>query len=134
MLLEGDMIETDLEEARCWALAAAENGVAAAMTRLGMLYHGAIGVERDPETAAVWWQRAAELGDANAQAMLGAAHHLGSGVPVDQRAALVWLLRAEAGGSTLAERFLGPVRAALSPEEIAEAEQRARPTFQSAPS
>jgi TPR repeat protein len=104
------------------------------MTRLGILYHDAIGVERDPESAAAWWRRAAELGDADAQAMLGAAHHLGSGVPVDQPAALVWLLRAAAGGSTFAERFLGPVRATLSPEEIAEAERRARPTFQSASS
>jgi TPR repeat protein len=128
MLLEGDMIEPDLKEAHRWALAAAENGVAAAMTRLGMLYHGAIGVERDPARAVPWWQRAAELGDADAQAMLGAAHHLGAGIPVDQLAALVWLLRAKAGGSTLAERFLGPVRAALSQEEIAEVERRAQPT------
>ena len=45
MLLEGDVIETDVEEACHWALAAADNGVAAAMTRLGMLYHGAIGVD-----------------------------------------------------------------------------------------
>ena len=93
-----------------------------------MLYHDAIGVERDPASAVAWWQRAAELGDADAQAMLGAAHHLGAGIPVDQLAALVWLLRAKAGGSTLAERFLGPVRAALSQEEIAEAERRAQPT------
>ena len=54
------------------------------MTRLGMLYHDAIGVERDPGQAADWWRRGAERGDADAQAMLGAAHHLGSGVTLDR--------------------------------------------------
>jgi TPR repeat protein len=66
--------------------------------------------------------------------MLGAAHHLGSGIPVDQVAALAWLLRAEAGGSTLAAPFLEPVRAALSPEEIAKAERRSQLALPSAPS
>jgi TPR repeat protein len=48
MLLEGRPMPADPGEARRWALAAAGNGVAAAMARLGMLHHGAIGVERDP--------------------------------------------------------------------------------------
>jgi uncharacterized protein len=97
-----------------------------------MLYHGAIGVVRDPAIAAAWWRRAAELGDADAQAMLGAAYHLGSGVPIDQVAALAWLLRAEVGSGILAAPFIGPVRALLSPEEIADAESRARLTLPSA--
>jgi TPR repeat protein len=126
MLLEGDIIPADIAKAHRWALAAAENGVAAAMMRLGMLYHSAIGVERDPAIAADWWRRGAELGDADAQAMLGAAHHLGTGVPVDRVAALALLLRGQAGGSSLATPFIGPVRAALSSEEIAEAERRAQ--------
>jgi TPR repeat protein len=125
MLLEGDLIPADLAEARRWALAAAENGVAAAMTRLGMLYHDAIGVARDPARAADWWRRGAERGDADAQAMLGAANYLGRGVALDRVAALVWLLRGQAGGSALAKPFLGPARAVLSPDEIAEAERRA---------
>src|SRR5260370_33969775 len=126
MLLDGGLIQAGLGEAHGWALAAAENGVAAAMTRLGMLFHGAIGVERDPATAADWWRRGAERGDADAQAMLGAAHHLGSGVTLDRVAALAWLLRGQAGGSALAARFLGSARAALLPDEIAEAERRAQ--------
>jgi hypothetical protein len=58
--------------------------------------------------------------------MLGAAHHLGRGVALDRVTALAWLLRGEAGGSTLAARFLGAARAALSPDEIAEAERWAK--------
>ncbi len=59
MLLEGDGLPFDPVEARRWALAAAEQGVAAAMTRLGMIYHNALGVERDAATAAAWWREAA---------------------------------------------------------------------------
>ena len=127
MLLEGEHVPADIAAAHRWALAAAGNGVAAAMTRLGMLYHSAIGVERDPAIAADWWRRGAELGDADAQAMLGAAHHLGSGVPRDRVAALAWLLRG-AGRRQQPGRAVpraGPCRA-VRREEIAEAESRAR--------
>jgi uncharacterized protein len=43
----------------------------------------------------------------------------------DGVAALTWLLRASRGGSVLAEPFLNSARAALSAEDIAEAERRA---------
>ena len=72
------------------------------MTRLGMIFHNALGVERDAAQAVHWWRRGAERGDADGQAMLGAAFHLGAGVPRDAVEAFVWLLRARAGGSTLA--------------------------------
>ncbi|MGZ8403947.1 MAG: tetratricopeptide repeat protein, partial [Rhodoplanes sp.] len=48
MLLEGECIAGDAVEARRWARAAAKQGIAAAMTRVGMIYHNALGVERDP--------------------------------------------------------------------------------------
>ena len=80
MLLEGECIPADAIEARRWALAAAEQGIPAAMTRVGMIYHNAIGVERDPGVAAMWWEKAALRKDADAQAMLGAACLLGAGV------------------------------------------------------
>jgi TPR repeat protein len=95
------------------------------MTRIGMLYHNALGVERDPAEAAHWWRRGAVGGDADGQAMLGAAYTLGAGVSRDSVAALAWLLRAQAGGSRLAAAFLGPARAALDADGIAEAERRA---------
>ena len=75
MLLEGEIIPPDPAEARRLARAAAAQGHAGAMSRLGMLHHNAIGVERDPAEAARWWARAAARGDADAQAMLGAALH-----------------------------------------------------------
>ena len=95
------------------------------MTRVGMIYHNALGVQRDPAVAAAWWAKAALRGDADGQAMLGAAHLLGAGVAPDRIAALAWLLRAKAAGSALAARFLAQARASLSAEAIAEAERRA---------
>jgi TPR repeat protein len=95
------------------------------MTRLGMIYHNALGVERDAAGAVAWWRRGAERGDADGQAMLGAAYHLGAAVARDPLEAFVWLLRARAGGSALSGQFFMAVRAALTPIEIAQAEARA---------
>jgi hypothetical protein len=106
-------------------MAAAERNIASSMTRLGMLYHNALGVERDPVQSVHWWRRGAERGDADGQAMLGAAHYLGAGVERDPQQALVWLLRATAGKSELASRFLNATRSVLTSDEIAEAERRA---------
>jgi TPR repeat protein len=125
MLLEGEVVETDPAEARRWATAAAEQGIAPAMTRLGMIHHNALGVPRDPAEAVRWWRRAAVRGDADGQAMLGAACHLGAGVEADAVEAYAWLLRANAAGSSLAERYLPAARAGLTPDETAEAESRA---------
>ena len=125
MLLEGEIAAPDYVAARRFAEAAAAHGVAASMTRLGMIFHNALGVERDPGQAVDWWRRGAERGDADGQAMLGAAFHLGSGVERDPVEAFVWLLRARAAGSPLAGQFFQAVHAALTPAQIAEAERRA---------
>src|SRR5690606_32743570 len=125
MLLEGEIMPPDYIEAKRWAEAAAVHGIASSMTRLGMIYHNALGVERDAAVAASWWDKAAARGDADAQAMLGAAFHLGAGVPRDPVVALTWLLRGQKGGSQLAAPFLNPVRTALPPAELARANQLA---------
>jgi uncharacterized protein len=95
------------------------------MTRLGMIYHNALGVEREPAAAVAWWSKAAASGDADGQAMLGAAYMLGTGINRDSIDALAWLIRARAGGSALAERFLEAARNALPADQRAEAERRA---------
>jgi TPR repeat protein len=125
ILTEGDHRQPDYEQARAWALKAAAQGNAASMTRLGLLYHNAHGIERDAAVAAQWWRKAAALDDADGQAMLGAAHHLGAGVPRDPVAALAWLARARIARSKLADRFYDAVRAACTPEQRREAERRA---------
>jgi TPR repeat protein len=93
------------------------------MTRLGMIYHNALGVPRDAALAASWWKRAALLGDPDGQAMLGAAYFLGAGVQPDPVQSYAWLLRARRLGSALAEPFMTPARERLSKEKLAEAER-----------
>lgn len=115
MLLEGGRPE-DHPEALRWAQAAAEAGVATSMTRLGMMFHDALGVERDAAVAAAWWQRGMDAGDPDSEAMLGAATLLGQGVAADAERALALLLAAESKGSRLAAPFIKAARAA-SPAE-----------------
>jgi uncharacterized protein len=97
----------------------------ASLTRLGLLYNNARGVERDAAAAAKWWRMAAEHDDADGQAMLGAAYHLGAGVERDQVTALAWLTRARAARCTFADRFYKAVRESCTPEQRREAERRA---------
>ena len=115
----------DYEEAAHLAALAAAQDVAAAMTRLGNLHHGGLGLPRDPAAAAGWWLRAAERGDADGQAMLGGAFITGAGVPANPEAALVWLLRAQGGGADLAAKFIPAARERLSGEQQAQAARRA---------
>lgn len=116
MLLEGGRV-TDRAEALRWAQAAAENGIATSMTRLGMMHHDALGVERDATLAAQWWQRGMAAGDPDSEAMLGAATLLGQGVRQDTGRALALLLSAEGKGSLLAAPFVKAARDAASPAE-----------------
>ena len=125
ILTDGDHRKPDYAQARQWALKAAEQGIAASMTRLGLLYHNALGVERDAAEAARWWRKAAALDDADAQAMLGAAHHIGAGVSKDPVVALAWLTRARLARSKFADRFYNAVRDSCTPEQRREAERRA---------
>ena len=113
ILTDGDHRKPDYKQAREWASKAAAQGIAASMTRLGLLYHNALGVERDADAAAQWWRKAAALDDADGQAMLGAAHHLGAGVPRDPVIALAWLTRARIARSKFADRFYNAVRESL---------------------
>ena len=117
-MLSWMLLETGLEanrpEAFRWASAAAGSGIAASMTRLGMIHHDALGVERDAVLAAQWWQRGAAAGDADSKAMLGAATLLGQGVTKDPALALTLLTEAEHEGSLLATPFIKAASAAAS--------------------
>jgi len=105
---------------------AAAAGVAAAMTRMGMICHNALGVERDPEQAARWWAKGVEAGDADAMAMLGAANHLGQGVERDPMRAMTLLIMAQELGAPMAGLFFEAVRAGIPPEAFEKADRLAR--------
>lgn len=132
-MLAEDGGDPDYAAARVWALKAAAQGVASSMTRLGLLYHNALGVERDPVAAAMWWEKAAYRDDGDGQAMLGAAYHLGSGRPRDPVTALAWLKRAKRHYSHFADRFYEAVWTGCTPEQREVAEQRSQAPLTPAP-
>jgi len=132
MLAEDDA-NPNYDESREWALKAAAQGSASSMTRLGLFYHNALGVERDPIQAAMWWERAAYRNDGDAQAMLGAAYHLGSGRPRDPVEALHWLKRARANASPFADRFFEAVTNACTNDQRAQVARRAALPLEAAP-
>ncbi len=74
------------------------------------------------EQAARWYEQAARAGMTNAQVLLGSMYIDGRGVPRDAVRAYAWLHRATLDGHANAARARDAVGAALSREQLAEAE------------
>jgi uncharacterized protein len=120
--------EKDYEIARKWAEAAAEQGNAFAIARLGTIYHEGCGVQRDPKRAAVYFLEAANLGHDGAQLLTGVGMHLGIDAPADRIEAAHWLLRSATQGNEGAKAYLEAKAgmADLTKQELEEAQRRAR--------
>ena len=69
----------------------AEQGNAAAQSRLGVMYENGEGVPRDTAEAVRWYRKAAEQGHTRAQNNLGLMYQNGKGVPQDYAQAHMWL-------------------------------------------
>lgn len=110
--------------ARAWLRAQAEAGLRPAQSALGQLL-----LEEDASAAAPWLQRAAQAGDVESQHQLGRLHIQGSGVAQDYVQAHKWLNVAAAGGSTAAFDMRAVVADLMTPEQLAEAQARARQFF-----
>ena len=78
------------ESAQLYRLAA-EQGVAGAQCRLGVMYAEGRGVLRDEAEAVRWFRLAADQGEAEAQGGLGFAYGAGRGVQQDFVASHMWL-------------------------------------------
>jgi uncharacterized protein len=120
-------------EAVKWFRRAAEHGSASARFNLGNLYAEGKGVPQDYSEAAKWYRLAAEQGDAQAQYNLGLAYAKGEGVTEDNVSAHMWLNLASARfpASDAANRGVATasreaVANRMSPEELADAQKRAR--------
>ncbi len=109
---------------------AAEQGVAGAQCRLGVMYAEGQGVAQDETESVRWFRLAAEQGDAEAQGGLGLACGTGRGVPQDFVASHMWmtLAAAQLSGVTRngALKFLASIAAAMTSDQIAEARRLAR--------
>ncbi len=74
------------------------------------------------EEAARWYEQAARAGLTSAQVLLGSMYLDGRGVPRDAVRAYAWLHRATLDGHANAARARDAVGAALTPDQVSEAE------------
>jgi hypothetical protein len=117
----------DDKKAVKWWTKAAEQGNDFAQCGLGHMYSKGRGVVQDYNEAARWYTKAAEQGRVVlAQSALGLMYAKGQGVPQDYVEAYKWLMLAAAHGSTKDANEMDVIRQKLSPEQLAEAEKRAR--------
>ena len=84
----------DSAEAVKWYRKAAEQGLAYAQCKLGLMYKDGIGVAEDSAEAVKWYRKAAEQGLADAQGWLSTMYYNGQGVVKDdvesERWAKLW--------------------------------------------
>ena len=109
---------------------AAEQGVAGAQCRLGVMYAEGQGVPRDDAEAVRWFRLAADQGDAEAQGGLGFTYGAGRGVPQDFVASYMWLTLAIAQLTGLARhgasKFRNTIAATMTSAQLDEAQRLAR--------
>lgn len=83
MLLGGEGVKADLEQAFLWYRKSAEAGYAPSQTGLGNMYYLGQHVPQDARTAVAWFEKAAAQGYANAHNNLATAYTDGEGVDRD---------------------------------------------------
>jgi len=117
-----------VEAARLYRIAA-EQGIAGAQCRLGVLYAEGHGVERNDRESIRWFRLAADQGDAEAQASLGLSYGSGQGVSQDFVTAHMWLTLASEHLTgmmqTRTQRFRDTIAVGMTATQIAEAQQLA---------
>ena len=136
---EGNGVEQDFDEALKLYTAAAEAGYAPAQVIVGNIHFlGEWGVAVDHSEGVKWYLQAAKQDDVVAQFLMANVYLNGQGVPPDLVQAYKWLLVAQAGDHPDAqengEGLRLAIAAALSPEQIAEAEQLAEDWQAASPS
>ena len=126
----GQGVPQDYAEAAQWYQLAADQGFTEAQYNLGVTYDEGEGVPQDDAEAARRYRLAADQGHVSAQFNLGLMYSSGKGVPQDDVEAHMWLNLATAHASAeerdeyVKER--DDVAARMTPEQIAEAQRRAR--------
>lgn len=127
----GRGVPQDVAEAARWYRAAADQGNVQAQFNLGMMYDFGDGVSEDDAEAVRWYRLAAEQGMAQAQINLGLMYGSAWLVTRDYVAAHMWLNLAVANGQYQAVDVRDEVAEQMTPEQIAEAQRRARVCLES---
>lgn len=119
-------VPQDYAEAVRWFRRAAEQGPAIAQANLAFMYYMGHGVLQDYAEAARWYRRAAEQGHADSQRRLGVMYYIGYGFLQDYASAHMWLNIASSNGDELSGGARDEVADLMTPDQIAEAQDRAR--------
>lgn len=122
---KGRGVEEDPAEAVAWYRKAAKQRDAKAQYNLGVCYENGRGVAQDAAEAVKWYRKATAQNLAEAQYNLGVCYALGNGVAKDPVEACKWWTLAAAQGAADAETNRIQLESGMSPEQIAEAKQRA---------
>jgi len=118
-------IQTEPKRAIEWYSMASAMGHVGAQHELGDAYFNGLGTAREPGWGLMWFERAARAGYADAQYAMGMVMANDKVGPVQPDKALVWLLIAQANEHGAAQSQIDQLKADLSPEAIAFAQQRA---------
>lgn len=123
---KGQGVTRNVAEAKTWYQLAAQQGNASAMHNLGVLFAmGADGVA-DNASAARWFLKAAEAGLPDSQVNLGILSAKGIGVARDLGEAYKWFAVAAKAGDNDAGAKRDEVARAMTPDELAKAEAKAK--------
>ena len=138
MYLNGNGVQQDNEQAVKWFRKAAEQGLFASQSCLGMLYENGHGVPQDYVQAAIWYRKAAKQGDSLAQWSLSSLYESGKGVTQDYKEAYFWLNLAAATNIEGVKQedidsFRDEIATHLSPADLSLVQERARKLFEEHP-
>jgi TPR repeat protein len=104
----------------------AEKGNALAQYRIATMHRMGLGVSKDVKEAKKWSRLAAKQGNADAQALLGSLYYKAEGgESPDVVRAYVWYDVSAGQGSTEAKTELATLTKDMTPQQIAEAREKA---------
>ena len=123
--MAGKIIDKDVAMAVEHYTRAAKLGSPEAMNRLGQLWAAGLQGQPDHQEAAIWYRKAAAQGFAEAQFNLGLCYAKGEGVTHNAVEAWQWLSLAEVQKFPRAEAERKKIEAAMTPEQLAAARDKA---------
>ena len=127
----GQGVPQDDAQALKWYRLAADQGIAAAQSYLGLMYDYGRGVPQDDAHALKWYRLAADQGIAAAQNNLGLMYDYGQGVPQDYVEAHKWFNLAAASVSSgdtreRAVKARDELAKMMTPAQVARAQRMSR--------
>ncbi|MBI5624230.1 MAG: SEL1-like repeat protein [Elusimicrobia bacterium] len=121
----GEGVTKDAKTSFTWFQKAADQGHISAQEMLSIMYSQGHGVETDPAKSLEWTRKAAEGGSWMSQSTLARAYVDGEGVAKDLVEAHAWYSLAAEQDSKHASKQLQELSSQLTPEQLAEAKERA---------